>query len=300
MDCAWGTCFGVGSGKFAPGARTPVGHAFPHCLAALIGALLWATPLCAEPAFSYRTPFHPEQCDLAIARGRRELERDAGDHRARVLLGEGWLCRGLQDDPWALEDAIAALRLATVDGPNEVFAQLSLADAVRKRYPLSVEAVSELQRAQRLLEQTDVGAARVDLATYISENLAAVLSARARVLPAIDSGRAALTAGRLATSELVTLAQQLVLTGSDGAREAEQIIASDAVPALQRAEILRGRVRIATARVLYAEAAAALCGTSPMGSDCPLAQQRLDQLSKMETRDAGLLAAASSSKRSEP
>lgn len=223
MGCARGTRSGGGGGILARAARRLGAQAFQHCLAALIGAVLWAAPLRAEPAFSYRSPFHPEQCDLAIARGRRAIERDASDARGRLLLGEGLLCRGLQDDPWALECAIAELHLVVAQRPDDLFAQLALADAVRKRYPLSAEAAGELERARALLERNDFGAARDDLATYISENLAAVRQARARVLPVVDRSRAALVAGGLSVSERATLAQQLAITGPDGMREAEEL-----------------------------------------------------------------------------
>lgn len=138
-----------------------------------------ASAAIADPAYSYRSPFHPEQCEKAIVAGRRAVAADAENRRARLILAEGLLCRGLQGDSQALDAAIALLEQTVTDEPANFFAQLELADALRQRSPVSEQAERALQHARDLLAAADVGAARQELAAYIDENLAAVAQSRA-------------------------------------------------------------------------------------------------------------------------
>ncbi len=140
----------------------------------VVALLLSALPAAADPAYRYRSPFHPDQCDKAIASATDDLESDPDNRRARLILAEGHLCRGLTGAPAALDTAIDLLQQITSVEPSNFFAQLDLADAIRRRSPFAVAAAPALQRARTLLAFTEVGAARRDLERYIDDNLAAV------------------------------------------------------------------------------------------------------------------------------
>ena len=198
----------------------------------LAAALLAAIPVAAnaQRAFSYHSPFHPEECEHAL----HFAPQHADSRRARLILSEGLLCRGLQDDPAALDAAIAHLRTIAAEEPANFFVQLDLADALRKRFPLSDAAETQLRSVRALLDRSDVGAARAELTTYIDENLAAVIEYRARLLPLLEHSRAAFTAGTLPAAEVRDLISLLSLTGSDGLSQANQIRLQQSDGALTR------------------------------------------------------------------
>jgi hypothetical protein len=243
-------------------------------------------------AFSFRNPFNPQQCERAIGAGKQALAQDEPSSGARMLLAEGLLCRGLEDDPWALDAAISLFRRTVAQEPSNFFAQLELADALRKRFPLSDEAWTALQRVEGMLPNADVGAARGELAEYVDENLAAMANSRARTLPLLPVERAALATGIISPSDMAAFLSQLALTGPDGVREAEDSLekyvarhGDDETAALQRAEILRGTVDPSASRALYAAAAARLCSpVTPEHRECAQAKWRLEQVERTLAR----------------
>ncbi len=235
-----------------------------------------------EPAYSFRNPFDPEQCDRAIRFAERRLEQEPTDPWARQLRAEGLLCRGLDDDPWALDEAIALLREIVADKPDNFFAQLALADALRKRFPASGEAQAALRRARELLAAVDDGPARAELAEYLTENAAAITAHRSRVLALVREREGAFAAA--SPQDVAALVRALPQTGPAGIERAEQhlevyLMEHDdaALRTLYRAELMRGRAPPARCRMLYADAVSALCAAPP-SDDCALAQRRLAQL----------------------
>jgi len=104
-------------------------------------------------AIALPTPFHPEQCDLAISEGTTRVEANPGDLRAVEIMAEGLLCRGVEcDDPWALNDSIELLRRVRDAGAANFFTQLYLAEALWRRYPYSVFAIGEFEEAEGMLD----------------------------------------------------------------------------------------------------------------------------------------------------
>jgi tetratricopeptide (TPR) repeat protein len=240
-----------------------------------------------EPAYSFRSPFDPQQCERAIRAGKRALEQDEASSRAQALLADGLLCRGLEDDPGALDAAAEMFRRIVAEEPSNFFAGLELADALRKRFPLSDEAESALRRAQRILPNADVGAAREDLTDYIEENLAAMAQQKASILPILRGRAEALASGSLSATELADSVILLSETGPGGIDRAQRGLdvylarhPGDALGTLYRAEILRLAGQGAGSLPLYTEAEKHLCvpGTVP-SSECSLARWRLTQQS---------------------
>lgn len=166
-----------------------------------------------EPAYSYRSPFPPSQCASAAVFASRRLIANPHDTRARLVGAEALLCAGLDGDVVALERAIAALESLVAARPAGVFAALALADALRKRYPLSRAAVVMLERVGVLLASADVGAARADLGAYVAENLAAVEQSRQRTLPSLAVQLGELAGGSFSPASANDLAAVLSLVG---------------------------------------------------------------------------------------
>lgn len=256
--------------------------------AALFTSLFLPPALAAQPAYSFQSPFSAEQCDRAIVAARQELTRDGSRSHGRLLLAEGLLCRGLEDDPTALDSAAEILRQIVRDEPANFFAQLELADALRKRFPLSDEAQTMLGRARQLLDGTDVGAARQRLAQYIDDNLAAMAEQHARTLPLVQTRAAALATGTLPPADMAGFVILLAQTGPDGVVQAERSLETyltrhydDMLATLYRAELLRAGGAAERARPLYADAEARLCHAGTVqSSECSLARWRLEQLDR--------------------
>jgi hypothetical protein len=150
------------------------------CVAMVAALLLGSAPVIGQ-AYRFQSPFHPSQCDEAIESAERSLAEDPRDSAARLILAEGFLCRGLEGDAAAVNRAISLLTQLVADNPENFFAQLELADALRKRDATSEEAERALRRAGALLARADVGAARGVLQTYIQENLTAIVETRGRL-----------------------------------------------------------------------------------------------------------------------
>jgi hypothetical protein len=212
-----------------------------------------------------------------------------------MILAEGLLCRGLDDDPEALDAAAVLLRNVAAEEPANFFAQLELADALRKRFPLSDEAWSAARHALEMLGRADVGAARPDLTGYLTENLAAMDAQRRQAAPALARHAAGLAAGTLSPAEIREYLNLLVLTGPEGLTRAAAAVdaylarqCDDALATLYRGEIARGRASRSESRSLYAAAQARLCrsdATAVEAAECELARWRLQQLERTVDRD---------------
>ncbi len=203
------------------------------------------------------------------------------------------------DNPAALDVAVDLLRQRVAEEPSSFFARIELADAIRNRFPLSVEARSALRHAGETLTTADVGMAREDLARYIDENQAAMEQQRAQTLPMVRSRLAELEAGTLSPTDMASLVILLAATGPDGLTQAQRDLEAyldvhhdDALDTLYRAEILRARGQIQRCLPLYSKAVALLChDDTPPSSACALARWRLEQLRQQTTN--GLSTAAS-------
>ncbi|MFI5364029.1 MAG: hypothetical protein ACHQ4J_00245 [Candidatus Binatia bacterium] len=208
-----------------------------------------------------------------------------------MILAEGWLCKGLDDNPAALDLAIDLLRQRVAEEPSNFFARLELADAIRKRYPLSGEAQSALRQAGGTLASADVGAAREELAQYVHENSAAIEQQRLHTLPLVESRLAELKAGTLSPADMAGLVILLADTGPDGVGYAQRSLETylavrpdDMLATLYQAEILRARGKVQRCPPLYSKAVALLChDDTPPSSACALARWRLEQLRQQTT-----------------
>jgi hypothetical protein len=254
--------------------------------------------LSAFAALSYGSPFHPEQCELAVAAAERVLSSKPQEARAREILAEGLLCRGLEhDDPWALQAAIRGLEERLSDGPEDFFAQLYLAEALRRRFPLSDRVPAELDEAAALLAETDVGEAREELTTHVREALAAVASHRAQFLPLLERREAELERGTLSPSGAGDLLTLLAHTGPSGVERALAMLDGELMQQLDealltfyRAELLRGRDSPPAVAALYRSARSVLCaGGAPPApqNECQRAGWRLRQLERVTKREGG-------------
>jgi tetratricopeptide (TPR) repeat protein len=275
----------------ARGAIASIGGGLVATALVLLSVLHFA--LAAEAAYSFRSPFHPQQCDHAVAAGQRLLQR-APTSEARVLLAEGLLCRGLdEDDPWALEEAIEMFRRVLADEPGSFFALLDLADALRGRFPLSEEARTAMIRVRDALGNADVGDARESLAEYIDDNLATFADQRRHALPLLQTWAAALAADSLSSADIPGFVSLLAQTGPEGLRRAEDGLdrylamgRDDTLVTFYRAEISRGRATPERLRLMYEQIAARSCGSDPstQAAQCSVARLRLSQLRRLTNR----------------
>lgn len=264
----------------------------------LVALTLNAGVLCASTrtlaSLTYSNPFHPEQCELAIAAAERAAAQDA---QAEALLAEGLLCRGLaQDDPWALEAAIQGFeRIVAADG-RAFFAQLYLAEALRRRFPLSDGPVTAFERALAALARADVGAARADLETHIQDSLRAIHADQRQFLPLLDQRMTEAAANTLPPERVGELVTLLAQTGPSGVERAlatlDAYLAQHYDPALHtfyRAELLRGRQSPAAVAAQYRAAATALCegAVAEAVSECSRARWRLEQVEPLVSAQQG-------------
>ena len=273
--------------------------------AARRAAAAWSTLVLAfvEPAWAqhgedFRSPFNPAQCQRAVAFGQHLIQRDPSSARARLILAEGHLCRGLDDNPWALDEAISRLHEISVSDPTNFNVQLELAEALRKRFPLSEDTEQALLRARDLLRSADVGAARPALAQYLAQTTTAVADRRARTVSNVAVAQAEFNLSSVAASDLSLLVSLLAQTGPLGLQRAEEILAAylarypdDARAQFDRAEVQRGRVSPAVLRAHYAATAVRLCDASAGASttaECSVARLRLTQIEKVLNDEAGL------------
>ena len=244
-----------------------------------------AEPLSAA-SYSYATPFHPTQCRAAIGAGCKALERNPSDRRARLILAEGFLCAGLQDDAWALDAAISRLERIIADEPANFFARLDLADAVRMRYPLSDAAHDTLAMADDLLDDADIGAAGPDLRRYVRQNIRGLEAARSVASGSLTAAGEPSPIGAQPLS-LAALARstQLALTGPSAATQVQSVLdahlrrtPNDPLAFLLSAELQLGRAPRETVRDLYQKAKAMLCIDVRYPTQCDLATRRIKQL----------------------
>jgi hypothetical protein len=248
----------------------------------------------ARASITYQNPFHPQQCDLAIAAARQAFNTDQNDRRSREVLAQGLLCRGLRDDPWALDAAIRELERLLAEDDRDFFSRLYLAEAMRRRFPLSEEAVKAFVLASGTLPAADVGAARADLAAHIEGSLRALQAHGDQFRPRLERLLAQEAMGALTREQLPEIAVLLAQTGPGGVDRALAILDAHraehqdpAFATFYRAELLRGRITRKEATRLYRSAETVLCDDrAPAREDeCSRARWRLRQLAGTEGRD---------------
>jgi hypothetical protein len=247
-----------------------------------------ATAAWGDPAYSFRNPFHPEQCERAARFAESRLERRPEDQRARHVLAEALLCCGLRDDVWSLDATITLLEGIAAERPDDFFVQLQLFDALRKRFPLANETEEALLRVRRLLAHSALGSARPALAQYAAENAEALAHHKAWAMPRLAALEAAAHAGTCTGQDLFDHASLLALTGPQGLRRAAQLIdactqthGENGLAALARAEVTAGSASRTRAAELYADVEQRLCGAEATAAErgqCPLARYRLARL----------------------
>ena len=254
----------------------------------------WVT---ARASLTYSNPFHPDQCEIALASGEQALVRNSQDARATEIVAEALLCRGLErDDPWALQAAIAAFRARLSSQPDDFFSQLYYAEALRRRFPLADETPVAFKRAHTTLATADVGAARAALNAYLIDALADVNSNREQFLPVLRARAASLEQGPLAPAQLIDLLTLLAQTGPRGVDHALAILDAQvsrqpdaALDTFYRAEILRGRESQGALVRLYQSAEAAVCEATratPL-NECQRSRWRLEQLEAIAEQKGG-------------
>ena len=126
-------------------------------------------------AASFELPFHPEQCELAVGEAERLLGLAPDDPLHWKLLAEGSLCEGLRDTDYAaLTSAVRAYAVVLRAHPNDLEAQLGLADARRKLFPLAPRSATAMRRAV-VLARSARQRPQID---YATKNLAALRAMR--------------------------------------------------------------------------------------------------------------------------
>jgi hypothetical protein len=264
--------------------------------AALFTSLSFAPALAVQPTYSFRSPFDPQQCDLATRAGQAAVRQKPESMKARLLLAEGLLCAGLDGNPFALEDAVAQLRDIVAEDPANLYAQLEYADALRKQFPASVEAYSTLVRVRRTLKVADIGAARPDLGQYIAENLGAIRDQRARNAEFLLPRESHAADGTLPKEEALRAVALLAEMGAHGRRRAEKLIGTIAARGeetgalkLMRVDLLIPRLEPEHAVALYSEAAAHACAGAESDA-CSMVQQRLANICRWVSNIPGACA----------
>lgn len=267
---------------------------------ALLLCSLGCTPSFA--AFGFPNPFHPEQCAIALARADRLRRTHPSDARAALIRAEGLLCAGVQDDPEALDRAIVDLEDAARREPGNFFAHLYLAEAVRKRYSFSDEALQAFVNAGAALTRAAVGAARPELQAYIDQSIEGVRQGRQQFSRRSREHEAALAAGQASSFQIGSWLTLLAQTGPAGLRRAVATLeahvaahSDETLNTLYRAELARGRLPSGTLHALYRAAEATLCTT---GSDVP--RQQACALARRRLRQLGAEAAVLTTPRSQP
>lgn len=241
----------------------------------------------STPVFSFNNPFHPQQCGKAIQFARLRLRQAPTAIDAQMLLAEGLLCSGLADDPTALDGAIRILKRIVRRAPTNFFAQLGLADALRKRFPLSDDALLSLARAQELSRQSDLGEGRQELMNYIRENRAAIDAYRSQHLPSLLRAR---MPSPIAWSDedLGRIPSLMAQRGPQGQMAAVRALKAystrhpnDVRTHFYRTEVLRGRAADLVSTRHYKALYQALCSNPEVDSktpECSVIRLRLSQL----------------------
>lgn len=250
------------------------------------GASAHADERAPPPSYSYASPFHPSQCHAAIDAGCKALSRDPSSRRSLMIVAEGLLCAGLQEDLWALDAAIALLDRIVAEEPSNLFARLDLADALRLRYPLSDAAYDALAMVDARLDQADVGAARDGLRQYVRQNLGGLDAARSIVSYSSGASHESASMGPQPLSlAALAIGTALALTGPSRVAELQSAldahlrqVPGDPLASFLKAELSLGRVPRETARDLYQQAKMRLCINARYKTQCDLAKRRIGQI----------------------
>ncbi len=202
-----------------------------------------------------------------------------------MIRAEGLLCKGLDDDPWALDAAIAALREIVASEPENFFAQLESADALRARFRCSDDAAEALATAAAFLNRAPLGDATADLAAYVASNAAALQREQRRAV--MDMQRIARIEVPSASDVyvMVTLLKQL---GPAAVALAEGVVAasierdpSDEYMQLARAELTWGQATWDRAGELYRGLDQRCARENKSTAPCAIARDRVRQLARV-------------------
>jgi len=237
-------------------------------------------------AETFRSPFHPDECLAAIAEARRQFAMHGTTLRWQRVLGQGFLCMGLKDGPLALDQAAATFRAVLAKDPDDLTAQVGLADAVRRRTPLSPDALAQLRKAQRLLAAHPQTAGPRYLDSYLAENVHALEQRRSQSqneTTTQDGGQN--REAQLSTRGQIETDLERGRGGYNSAhRHAIELLAaegfrSSAVTWL--AEVLYQRGHYAMAHAMFAWVLAKPCRLSPPNAlDCNVAREREAKLAE--------------------
>jgi len=258
----------------------------PSLTLLLTAFLLWSNP--CYSATGYPNPFTPEQCGIARAHAEQVLRSNPNDERAGSTRAEALLCEGLQDDPGALDQAIDAFEQVLMDEPQNFFARLYLAEALRKRFFLSDDAAEAFTVARDALSQADVGAANAALDAYLARTLQELREQQLHFALVIHDLQAAVNAGAASAHQVGELLTLIAQTGRGAPTRALAMLdaylgthPNETLDTFYRAEILRGRLPRATLESLYRSAEINLCGDrrdTANDQACSLARGRLKRL----------------------
>ncbi|MFI5397562.1 MAG: hypothetical protein ACHQ9S_18655 [Candidatus Binatia bacterium] len=261
---------------------------------AFVLPLLWSGV--SGATIGYQTPFGPEQCDLALAKAQRLRHAGSNDLRARLMRAEALLCRGVQDDPAALDLAITGFERVVAQEPLNFFARLYLAEAVRERFPSSDAARAAFAEAQRALDRADVGAAHPSLAAHIAQSIREITEQLQRSAVAIHDSETAIATGNASPHAVGEWSMLVARTGSAGLERAVVRLDTyaaehpDPILGFYRAEMLRDRLPKSILGTLYRAAEERLCAEGGDVTDrqtCLLARWRLEQLEGSDLIETG-------------
>jgi hypothetical protein len=228
---------------------------------------------------------------LVVEAARRVLADRHGDARARQILAEGLLCRGLErDDPWALAGAIRGFEERLAVDPGDFFAALYLAEALERRFPLADVTVRAFERAAAVLIDAEVGAARPALGKHLRSSLEWLREYRDRTFRLLRDRERELSEGSLPPDRVGEFFTLVALTGPDRARWAARALEAHSsrhpdrlLDTFYRAEILRGAGAPEQVEALYRSAEAIACDRQSSRADlCPRIRRRLEQLEAVD------------------
>jgi hypothetical protein len=248
-------------------------------------------PFCTNSpaaAIDSPNPFTDEQCTLAWNYASHRLRNDPTDARAHLTQAEALLCAGLRDNIEALDRAIAGFEEAVRREPANFYPRLYLAEALRKRFFLSDEAVQAFLAARDVLGNADVGAARSDYDAYIVAAVGEIRQQQDHFSLVLRDGEADFVAGRASPHQIGDWLKLLSCTGPGGLRQALSTLdtylvarPNEILETFYRAELLRGIVAATKLVPLYRAAETALCAGDPdllALQACGLARERLRRL----------------------
>lgn len=245
----------------------------------------WVRSAVAAEPVQFRSPFHPDECAPAIKEALRQLRRVPESIRWHRVLGQGFLCLGLKDDPVALRRAAEEFESVLRRAPGDVLAAVGLAEARGSQAPASEATLRELRRAHGAVVEAG-NAVPLWARQYIERNLEAVAERRSHTEEVSrkdcaleESGAATAQCRRtkiLAALERGEAAADEARVGVDNLLRDE---GSDSTAIAWMAELVRLSGAYSEAATLFRYAAERVCPRRcPDDIDCVFARQQLAKL----------------------